>query len=124
MDILSDENASRQDEDEICARRWEEATDRAKDGMNRQDRKLVDECNSPDKLLDRLEEMQKPSSSSIFGLSDLLYELNNAQPFRDLLGVFAVMMLPNSVTTGVVWGLIYLAIKVSKPIQPLPIHSK
>ncbi|RSL88039.1 hypothetical protein CEP51_001902 [Fusarium floridanum] len=108
------ENEADPAHDDSYAERWKEATRRAQVGLSPADLQTVSQYDDPDKLLKGLEGMK----STISGvppevLADVFWQLHKAQPFRDVIKLFAVVMLPHSVPTGIVWGLIYVAIQLS-----------
>ncbi|RTE84430.1 hypothetical protein BHE90_001017 [Fusarium euwallaceae] len=100
--------------DDSYAERWKKAIRRAQVGLSPADLQTVSQYDDPDKLLKGLEGMK----NTIRGVSpevleDVFWQLHKAQPLRDVIKLFAVVMLPHSVPTGIVWGLIYVAIQLS-----------
>ncbi|KAI1330538.1 hypothetical protein F5Y16DRAFT_396032 [Xylariaceae sp. FL0255] len=98
-----------------CAERWQAALNHCKAGLGPEDSKIVGQFDSPEKLLAGLEQMQQLSERNIRnGFRTLMYQVHDMEhSVRPLLAIFIVTMLPRSVTTGLIWGIMYLVIRLS-----------
>ncbi|KAI0441000.1 hypothetical protein F4803DRAFT_524980 [Xylaria telfairii] len=98
-----------------CADRWEAALNRCKAGLAPEDFKLVQQFDSPEKLISGLEEMRRPPDHIVRdGFQNLMYQVHDMEhSVRPVLSIFILTMLPRSVTTGLVWGIMYLVIRLS-----------
>lgn len=87
---------------------------RCKDTLNSEDYKILEEFGSEQKFVEALLGLKKDFGTRIpQGISRLLGETDFfRQQFRDILSNFMLIMLPRSVTTGMVWGLTYLVVQI------------
>lgn len=95
-----------------CARRWEEALKKCKVALKPVDFDIVSRIDSPEKLLAGIEDLRRQTSSSTTGIPAFLAQNALTKSFSELSLVFIASMSPYPVTTGVIWGLLYLAVKV------------
>ncbi|KAK3366626.1 hypothetical protein B0T24DRAFT_681828 [Lasiosphaeria ovina] len=101
---------------DLCSERWTEALRRCKEGLTARDYEIVGQFDSYDKLLSGLDNLHLPQQSGSAaarpGVSRLIFQVRDTvTPFRHVLVMFAMVMMPQTVATGIFWGLIYLVIE-------------
>ncbi|KAK8037632.1 TPR-like protein [Apiospora marii] len=103
---------------DISAERWEEALKRCEKSIDPSDFKIVSQFDSPEKLIIGISDVQASQNQEVSSLKSLLWQVHETQlTCKDALAAFAVMMSPRNVATGLIWGLIYLVIKLSSPAE-------
>lgn len=99
--------------EDVLVKRWHEALERSRESLTPSDFKIVEGFDSPEALLAdlRLKEQDNRNTWMSGLINRLYFLLSRLEEFSSVLAI--ALLLPNSIETKMIWGVLYLTLTVS-----------